>query len=87
VLYDLEVSPAAARQIKKLDRFTQTRVAKRLRALREDPRPRDVKKLSGGTDLYRVRVGDYRILYRIADERLIVVVIRIGHRRDVYEGL
>ncbi len=49
-----------------------------------NPRPKGVKKLSGLDDLYRIRVGDYRIVYQIHDDRLIVLVVRIGHRKDVY---
>mgnify|MGYP001580816136 FL=1 len=53
-------------------------------ALAATPRPKGVKKLTGTDDLYRIRVGDYRIVYQIHDDRLIVLVVRIGHRRDVY---
>ena len=53
-------------------------------ALAANPRPKGVKKLSGPDDLYRIRVGDYRIVYQIHDDRLIVLVVRIGHRKDVY---
>ena len=53
-------------------------------ALAANPRPRGVKKLTGLDDLYRIRVADYRIVYQIQDDRLIVLVVRIGHRKDVY---
>ena len=56
-----------------------------LRVLVENPRPPGVKKLKGYRDYWRIRVGDYRIIYTIQDDRLLVVVIRIGHRREVYE--
>ena len=52
--------------------------------LAKEPRPKGVKKLSGADDLYRIRVGDYRVVYQIRDDRLIVLVVRIGHRKDVY---
>ena len=61
-----------------------TRIISALHALADDPRPHGVKKLKGYRDYWRIRVGDYRIIYTIQDDRLLVVVIRIGHRRDVY---
>jgi mRNA interferase RelE/StbE len=53
-------------------------------ALAADPRPFGVKKLSADEDLFRIRVGDYRIIYQIRDKELIVLVVKIGHRREVY---
>lgn len=53
----------------------------------EDPRPKDAIKLAGQDGLYRVRVGDYRIVYQLRDEVLLVVIVRVGHRREVYERL
>ncbi len=61
------------------------RVAAKLRALAEDPRPRGCQKLAGREDIWRVRVGDYRVLYQILDESLLVLVVRVRHRKDVYE--
>ncbi|MDI6774895.1 MAG: type II toxin-antitoxin system RelE/ParE family toxin [Verrucomicrobiota bacterium] len=60
------------------------RVIRKLDALEENPRPFGVEKLAGPEDLYRVRVGDWRIVYAIRDRELVVIVIRIGHRREVY---
>ena len=56
-------------------------------SLAENPRPEGMEKLTGRENRYRLRVGDYRIVYSIADEALIVMVIRIGHRREVYRGM
>ena len=61
-----------------------TRIISALHALADNPRPHGVKKLKGYRDYWRIRVGDYRIIYTIQDDRLLVVVIRIGHRREVY---
>ena len=61
-----------------------TRIISALHALSDDPRPHGVKKLKGYRDYWRIRVGDYRIIYTIQDDRLLVVVIRISHRREVY---
>ncbi len=60
------------------------RLMRKLLALEDNPRPYGVEKLSGMDDIYRVRVGDWRIVYAIRDRELVVIVIRIGHRREVY---
>jgi len=83
--YVVEFSPAARRQLRKLDPPTLKRILRRVEKLEKQPRPKSAKKLQGATDpLYRVREGDYRIVYLIEDDRLIVLVIRIGHRSEVY---
>lgn len=72
---------------KTLDRLSgdmQGRVMRRLEALEKNPRPMGVEKLTAPGDLYRVRAGDWRIVYAIRDRELVVIVIRIGHRREVY---
>jgi len=61
------------------------RILSRVEGLAEDPRPVGSEKLSGLPDRYRVRQGDYRIIYSIEDEQLLVVVVKVGHRREVYE--
>ncbi|MDO8881257.1 MAG: type II toxin-antitoxin system RelE/ParE family toxin [Coriobacteriia bacterium] len=75
VLKDLEPLPARDR----------ARIMERIGALADDPRPRGCEKLSA-LERYRVRVGDYRIVYAIKDAELVVWVVRVGHRRDVYRG-
>jgi mRNA interferase RelE/StbE len=62
----------------------QQRIAGKINDLVQEPRPMGVEKLEGEDDLYRVRVGDYRVVFTISDERLIVLVVRIAHRKDVY---
>lgn len=72
---------------KTLDRLhgdIHARIMRKLDALEENPRPMGVEKMAGPEDLYRVRVGDWRIVYAIRDRELVVIVIRIGHRREVY---
>ena len=83
MLYALEYLPSASKSIEKLPRQIQQRILDRLEVLSSNPRLPGSVKLSG-QDAYRVRVGDYRIIYTIHDQRLIVVVIHIGHRREVY---
>jgi mRNA interferase RelE/StbE len=82
-MYAVEFLPSAARALTKLDRAVQRRIARRVDRLAADPRA-DAVKLRGADDVWRARVGDYRILYSIEDDRLVVLVITLGHRRDVY---
>lgn len=87
--YAIEVTPAAQRDLHALERQVVRRIDARIRKLAEDPRPATVEKVKAfdGGDLYRVRVGDYRILYTIEDNRLLILVIRVRHRREVYRKL
>lgn len=82
--YTIEFRPAAARHFRKRPDDVRSRLAKKIDALATPPRPDGVKKLTGETELYRVRLGDYRIVYQIEDARLVVLVVRVGHRRDAY---
>ncbi len=82
--YRVEVSKPAGKQIAALDRTVQNRIIDRLTPLGDNPRPAGSKKLAGPDAFWRIRVGDYRILYTIEDRRLVVLVIKIGHRREVY---
>jgi len=84
VRYVVEVRPAAARALRKLPRDDQRRIGARIDALALAPRPAGVKRLAGPERLYRVRVGDYRVVYQVLDRVQKVLVVRIGHRRDVY---
>jgi mRNA interferase RelE/StbE len=83
VPYRIELRPAAQRELRKLDLPTFRKVDAKIQGLADNPRPHGVKKLAG-EDAYRVRVGDYRILYQIEDAILLVVVVTVGNRRDVY---
>ena len=82
--YKIEISTSAEKQLKKLPRDDQKRVADALRELCEDSCPRGARKLSGYEDVFRIRVGRYRILYSVSETELIVIVLKIGHRKDVY---
>jgi len=85
--YTIELTRPAARWLRKLDQAIRRRIAARIDSLADDPRPPGCLQLQGSDDppLYRVRVGDYRIIYCIEDDKLIVLVVRIGHRSDVYD--
>ena len=82
--YRVLFQPSAVRELRKLSRDVQVRIMARIEALAKEPRPAGVKKLEGLKELCRVRVGDYRVVYQIRDERLVVLVVRIAHRRDAY---
>ena len=82
--YRVELTSKARRELAALPRDAQERIDARILALSEEPRPPGSKKLEGEDDLYRIRVGDYRIVYRVDDKVLVVLVVRIGHRREVY---
>ncbi|MFQ5705052.1 MAG: type II toxin-antitoxin system RelE/ParE family toxin [Gemmatimonadales bacterium] len=81
--YRLQIKPSAAKEIEGVPLKDRRRIVRRIAALAKHPRPSGCEKLSG-QDKYRVRQGDYRILFTVSDEELTVVVVKIGHRRDVY---
>jgi mRNA interferase RelE/StbE len=78
------LKPAAKRSLDALSGKDFQRVKAHLLALGNDPRPAGAKKLKGSDGFWRVRVGDYRIIYQIEDDRLVVLVIGIAHRREAY---
>ena len=82
--YRIEVRPAAARALRKLDPSVRPRIQGAIALLAEDPRPPASRRLRGRSG-YRVRVGDHRIIYTVTDDVLLVVVVTPGHRRDVYK--
>lgn len=82
--YTVSLKPAAARQLRKLPPQVQDQLLPVIEALANNPRPSGVVKLEGPSGEYRVRSGDFRIVYTIQDEALIVFVVRIANRRDVY---
>ncbi|MBA5867439.1 MAG: type II toxin-antitoxin system RelE/ParE family toxin [Nitrospira sp. CR1.3] len=84
--YTVLLAPPAERQLKTFIPATQKRIVKRLKTLQGNPRPHGVKKLTGEDDLYRFREGDYRIIYTIRDRELIVLVLKIADRKEVYRS-
>jgi len=81
----IQVAPAAVRQLRKLDAGARRRVQAAIELLADHPRPGGASKLIGGDGQWRVRTGDYRIVYEIDDGVLLVLVVAVGHRRDVYQ--
>ena len=84
--FDVLIKRSAVKEIESIARKKdRQRVVRRIGQLAEDPRPPGCRRLSG-RDRYRLRQGSYRIVYAIEDEKLIVYVVKVGHRRDVYRG-
>ena len=82
--YRIELTPAARRDLAKLPKDVLPRIDAHILALAQNPYPSGAKKLHGPEGFFRVRVGDYRILYRVERQRLVILIIRAGHRREIY---
>ncbi|MBK9157695.1 MAG: type II toxin-antitoxin system RelE/ParE family toxin [Propionibacteriaceae bacterium] len=82
--YQIVFTTAAAREIRKLPRLLQGRILDAIQDLGADPRPHGSKKLVGETSAWRIRVGDYRVIYEVLDEVMLITVVRARHRREVY---
>jgi mRNA interferase RelE/StbE len=85
VTYRVEFTAAAARQVKKLPRPARDRVLEAIDGLADSPRPHGAKKLVGEQTAWRIRIGDYRVIYDVFDAQLTVTVVRAAHRREVYD--
>ena len=83
--YAIEIKPSARRELENLSDRLIARLAPKIEGLAANPRPSACRKLRGYKDLWRIRIGDYRVVYIIDDDRKMVSVTRIAHRRDVYE--
>ena len=84
--YSVAIKPSAKKELLAVsNKKDRQRIVRRIEALAEDPRPRGCEKLSG-YDRYRLRQGRYRIVYEVRDETVLVVIVRIGHRRDIYRA-
>lgn len=81
--YRVEIDQGARRQLKKIPAQMLKQIGTAIDGLAVDPRPHGSSKLKG-SDFYRIRVGDYRIIYEVQDKRLIVLVVAVGNRRDIY---
>jgi mRNA interferase RelE/StbE len=86
-MYQVKVAEDAAKFISKQDKHIQRQIINNIRALAENPVPPGYKKLQGFQDLYRISSGNYRIVYTIREKMLLVFVVRIAHRKDIYRHL
>ncbi len=82
--YRIDIPRAAAKEIAAVAEPQRGRITAAILALADDPRPTDCVKMTGFADLYRIRIGDYRATYHVQDRVLVVLVVKVGHRRDVY---
>ena len=82
--FEILISRMAERRLKKLPADGRDRVVRAVRALADDPIPRGSRRLTGYDDVFRIRVGPYRVLYSVAASTLTILVLKIGHRRDIY---
>lgn len=82
--YRVLYTKSAAKKLRKLERRYRAAIISAIEELAWDPRPNGVEKLRGGEKEYRIRVGSYRVIYEISDNELIVLVLKVGHRREVY---
>jgi len=83
-MYSVEYVSTVGKQIRAIPKKERVKVFRRIAKLAQDPRPPGAKKLKGEDSLYRVRQGGWRVVYTIEDEKLIVLVVKVGHRSDVY---
>lgn len=83
--YRVTLAPSAARQLRKFDPQVRRRIQGVLELLADDPRPPSATRLVGGSGEWRVRTGDYRIVYEIQDDILRILVLAVGHRREIYQ--
>lgn len=84
--YTVSFTRAALKELNKLEQPLRRRILAAITLLEENPRPDGVKKLAGDENAWRIRIGDYRVLYEIHDGNLLVVIFRAAHRREVYKG-
>ncbi|ALJ18537.1 type II toxin-antitoxin system RelE family toxin [Microbacterium sp. No. 7] len=85
--YTVEFSSAASRELRKLDPPIRRRILGAISELEVAPRPSGAKRLVGNEEIWRIRVGDYRVLYRVLDQVVTVRIVRVAHRRAVYENM
>jgi len=82
--YKIEISLTADRQFKELPQLEQLRIARAIQQLGANPYPTGCRKLTGYKDMFRIRVGNYRVIYSVDKKRIVIIILKIGHRKDVY---
>ena len=83
--YRIVIKKSAAKEIEKIQKQDRIRIIEKIRSLSSDPHPSGSKKLSG-KEKYRIRQGNFRILYQVIDDALVINVVKVGHRRDIYKN-
>jgi len=82
--YTIEFTASALGELRGLERHIQRRISAQIEELRDDPFPAGVRKFQGEAAHWRIRIGDYRVIYRVEKQRVVIVIVRVGHRREVY---
>ncbi|SMO43350.1 type II toxin-antitoxin system RelE family toxin [Gracilimonas mengyeensis] len=85
--WEIQIERKAQKALKKISEPYKSNIIEAIDELAKNPRPSSCTKLKGVDNLWRIRISDYRVVYQIKDDRLLILIIRIGHRRDIYEGL
>jgi mRNA interferase RelE/StbE len=85
--FALVIEPKPRKVLEKLDKQIQSRIFSALKLLETNPRPKKATQMVGFEYLWRIRVGDYRVIYTVRDQELVILVVSIGHRKDVYRNL
>jgi mRNA interferase RelE/StbE len=85
VIYEVKFTKGARKLFRKLSQELQARIQSQIDDLAIEPRPDGVKKLQGEENSYRIRVGEYRVVYEIYDDILLVTIVRVGHRNKIYK--
>ncbi len=83
--YEITFTATAIKALKKIPKTEQKRIIKAIQKLANNPRSAGTKKLQAETDLYRIRIGQYRVIYSIDDGNITLLVVKIGHRKDIYK--
>jgi len=82
--YSVELTRTAEKQLRRIAKRDRSRVVDAIRSLADRPRPHGARKLQGYDDVHRIRVGKYRIVYEVFDDRVVVIILKVGHRKDIY---
>lgn len=85
--YQIEVKKSAAKALKKIPKADRKRIVDKIDSFAESPPSPDTTKMKGDNPFHKVRVGDYRIVYEIQEDVLLILVVKIGHRKDIYRNL
>ena len=83
--YNVELTRTAEKQLRRIAKRDRNRMVEAIRGLADTPRPNGARKLQGYDDVYRIRVGRHRVVYEVFDDRVIVIVLKVGHRKDIYK--
>lgn len=83
--YSVELTRTAEKQLRRIAKRDRNRLVEAIRGLADAPRPNGARKLQGYDEVYRIRVGRYRVIYEVFDDRVVVIVLKVGHRKDIYK--